>query len=150
MSTQLTKWTMLTVYVSAMVISIVAHDPFHRHTHESVEGDHVSKTQLSGSNHSHGKHRHHGHDDHVHDHSHGDHHDETTAATAEAPHSHQHNHDGHEDCPVCEFLSLKCIEATVAEVESASELITLASQNGQCYHAAFSPYQPPSRAPPVC
>ncbi|MCA9039787.1 MAG: hypothetical protein KDA65_05505 [Planctomycetaceae bacterium] len=147
MSIKLTKWAMLLSYVSAMVVSIVAHDPFHRHEHDTTQAGHVEIEAEKG--HIHHGHHHHHHHSHKHDHQPVK---IAQAKPTDSPaHSHEHqHHNGHDDCPICEFLSLKCIETTVVEVESASELIMLASQNALCYHEAFSPYQPPSRAPPIC
>ncbi|MEZ6045525.1 MAG: hypothetical protein R3C11_08085 [Planctomycetaceae bacterium] len=142
------RFTMLIVYVSAMVISVVAHDPFHRHDHGSATDQ--ANTDSHG-HHSSEKHHHHGHHHHHHGHTH---HHSKSESNKVAHNSAQHpvHHHEHEDenCSICEFLSLKCIEATLAEVESTSELITLASQDALCYHVAFSPFQPPSRAPPAC
>lgn len=139
----LTRLTMLIGYASAMVISVVAHDPFHHHAHEVTEQTTASKESVQ--HHHHVGHQHHGHS-HKHGHQHHSHDVANTSTTG----GHSHHPDGDDDCRVCEFLSLKCIDAAVAEVESASELITLANQNALCYPEAFAPYKPPSRAPPAC
>lgn len=123
------------IYVAAMFVSLVAHDPFHSH-----HSGHTSDQTVS---HHHGKHAN-GHHAHHHHHS-----DDAQHSSSNEPN--QQSSDGHDhDCPVCEFLMLKCLEISIAEVESASELIELARTTAVNHHTAFSPYKPPSRAPPVC
>ena len=131
----------LVIYVAAMCVSLTAHDPFHMH---HSHGDH-SHSVAHHDSHSHGKHSHSG-DHHHHGHSHK--HECPGHSESEKSESTSHDHD--HDCPVCEFLTLKSLEITIAEVESASELIQLAEAAAVNYHTACSPYQPPSRAPPVC